>query len=59
MIIQLDRVRKVVLHSKNLLRIDSKFDEAIPFSFVFFNKLEDELLDFAFTFDSSFVPISL
>jgi hypothetical protein len=49
----------VVSLSENLLLIDGKFDEAFPFFVVFFSKLENALLDFAISFDSSFVPPSL
>jgi hypothetical protein len=58
-IVALDRVRRVVLYSKKLLLIDGKFDETFPFFVVFFSKLENALLDFTFSFDSSSVPLSL
>ncbi len=45
--------------SENLLLIDGKFDEAFPFFVVFFGKLENACLDFAISFNSSFVPPSL
>jgi hypothetical protein len=58
-IVELDRVRRVVSLSENLLLINGKFDEAFPFFVVFFSELENALLDFAISFDSSFVLPSL
>jgi hypothetical protein len=59
MVVQLDSVRKMKLWSQNLLVIDSKCDEAFPFSVVFFSKLENALMDFTFSFNSSIVLLSL